>query len=88
MVKMKRIKALEQSFKAINPVNECLLEFKAKDLLTELEALRLKGITPGFHRFYAETTITPEQVAHRRKIRAKYPADKQPVISFEELYCD
>lgn len=88
MVKMKRIEALEQRFNAINPVGECLLEFKAKGLLTELEALKLKGITPDFQQFYAGTTITPEQVSHRRKIRAKYPADKQPVISFEELYCD
>lgn len=88
MVKLRRLEALEQSFKAINPSNECLLEFKAKGLLTELEALRLKGITPDFPLFYAETTLTPEQVEHRLKIRAKYPADKQPVISFEELYHD
>lgn len=87
MVKrLRRLEALEQCFKAINPSSECLHEFKAKGLLTELEALRLDGITPDFSEFYTQTNITPEQVEARREIRAKYPADQQPPTVFEELY--
>lgn len=86
MVKLRRIEALERCFKAINPSSECLYEFKAKGLLTELEALRLEGITPDFSQFYTQTSITPEQVAARQEIRAKYPEDQQPPTVFEELY--
>jgi hypothetical protein len=84
MVAARRLKALEERFKAINPENDCLLEFKAKGLLTELEALKLKGITPDFSQFYKTANLTPEQVQARREIRTKY--HDQPALVFEELY--
>ncbi len=86
MVKLRRIEALEQRFKAINPSSECLHEFKAKGLLTELEELKLKGGTPDFSQFYTTVNLTPEQVQARREIRTKY--QDQPPLVFEELYSD